>query len=338
MLVGWSGVSCAEAGTRSGVPSWLPILCPPDSSSASWLNQVPSNACWRPNVTQSSDAVWFGTPDLLSCCFPLSNHVAVVHTFVPDLTTGRCSERLATLVRRCLPCQSFSNCEQNLSIFASLTVRMSQQHLALPLDVTASLSETLKFTDQVLLTWWNLFPDFTPAILPFCHSLSGRACVRSFSGLSMFVAVLPSDEFCISHFYNLVRCLLFTFKTECFHFKCFQYSRPSHSFAHLSIQQRAGKVLSRFLSGAGLQPEVLVQSLQEWDLLWNVLWFRTSQLCQACANRSQIRVSQGEGPESWTSGWIFLSTVLGVFNYNLMYNMYIYMIYRYYINHIRTYI
>lgn len=85
----------------------------------------------------------------------------------------------------------------------------------------------------------------------------------------MFVAVLPSDEFCISH--NLVRCLLFTFKTECFHFKCFQYSRQSHSFAHLSIQQRAGKVLSCFLSGAGLQPEVLVQSLQEWDLLWNVL-------------------------------------------------------------------
>lgn len=102
-------------------------------------------------MTQSSDVVWFGTPDLVSCSFRLSNHVAVVHTFVPDLTTGRCSERLATLVRRCLP-QSFSNCEQNLSVFASLTVRMSQQHLALPLDVTASLSETLKFTGQVLLT------------------------------------------------------------------------------------------------------------------------------------------------------------------------------------------
>ena len=237
MLVGWSGVSCAEAGTRSGVPSWLPILCPPDSSSASWLNQVPSNACWRPNVTQSSDAVWFGTPDLLSCCFPLSNHVAVVHTFVPDLTTGRCSERLATLVRRCLPCQSFSNCEQNLSmsIFASLTVRMSQQHLALPLDVTASLSETLKFTDQVLLTWWNLFPDFTPAILPFCHSLSGRACVRSFSGLSMFVAVLPSDEFCISHFYNLGRCLLFTFKTVSFLRTSFHSAESREGFVTFSL-------------------------------------------------------------------------------------------------------
>ena len=99
---------------------------------------------------QSSDVVWFGTPDLLSRRFPLSNHVAVVHIFVPDLTGG-CLERLATLVRRCLP-QSFSNCEQNVSVFASLTVRMSQQHLALPLDVTASLSEVLKFTGQVLLT------------------------------------------------------------------------------------------------------------------------------------------------------------------------------------------